>query len=107
MITPPDPHLPEILLLVAAKLSWRATGRGKDLGELVGADGSTRTLTLCQDDGIVSWALVERLPAEFLPIPLTARAGEALRRGASISLRFDGAALYAEVSDARTAACSL
>jgi hypothetical protein len=50
MITPPDPHLPEILLVVASKLSWRATGRGKGLGELVGSDGSTRTLTLWQQE---------------------------------------------------------
>jgi hypothetical protein len=96
--------MPDILLLVAAKLSWRAAGGGKDLGEMVGPDGSIHTLTLCQEQGIVSWALVERLPRGFIPIPLTALAGEALRRGSALSLRFDGAALYAEASDAHPAA---
>ena len=66
MPDPPDPHFPDVLLAVAAKLGWRVVVRGAngiELGELVHGS-SARPLILSRGDssGTVRWLIVDALP---------------------------------------------
>jgi hypothetical protein len=91
MPTPPDPHVPSLLLAAAARLGWRVVLRdpsGLELGELVDGDSPRHMIVVAgAAPGSVEWALVDAMPRGFAPYWMTRATYEALQAGAIGALR--------------------
>ena len=95
MAGPPDPHIPELLLLVAARLGFRVTSRdltGRELGVLCDSSGD-RPLVLAAgaSPGICAWAFLNAGPMPKMAYLLPQATYDALRCG---SLAEDGTLTY-------------
>jgi hypothetical protein len=96
---PPDPGLRSFLLLVAAaKLGWRGSGRvvgGREIGALVDARGLEHHLVVAAGDrpGACIWALVEGGERPAMAYSMTRETFEALCGAADAE---DGGALVGE-----------
>ena len=109
MPTPPDPHIPALLLAAAVRLGWRVVTHdpsGVELGELV-EDGRTRHLIVVAGStpGTVEWALVGEVPRGFAAHLLTSATHAALRAGKpeSLGALWISGAHVAELSSERAA----
>ena len=109
MPTPPDPHIPALLLAAAICLGWRVVTRdpsGVELGELV-EGGRARHLIIVAGSapGTVEWALVDEVPRGFAAHLLTSATHDALRTGTpgSLGALWISGAHVAELSIKRTA----
>lgn len=109
MPTPPDPHIPALLLTAAVRLGWRVVTRdpsGVELGELV-EGGHTKHLIVVAGSapGTVEWALVDEVPRGFAAHLLTSATHAALRAGkpGSLGALWISGTHVAELSIKRTA----
>jgi hypothetical protein len=95
---PPNPGLRSLLLLVAAaKLGWRGSGRvvgGRELGTLVDARNVEHHLVVAAGDqpGVCVWALLEGGERPAMAYAMTRETLEALQ---SATVAEDGGALVA------------
>ncbi len=109
MPTPPDPHIPALLLAAAIRLGWRVVTRdpsGVELGELVEGDRAKYLIVIAGSaPGTVEWALVDALPRGFAAHLLTSATHAALRAGkpGSLGAFWISGTHVAELSSERTA----
>ena len=84
MSAPPDPHVPDLLLLAAAKLGWRLQRATVDLtvGTLTDDAGNAHHLLLASaGPGVVGWTLAAELPRGLPAYLMNEQTAAALRGG--------------------------
>jgi hypothetical protein len=95
MAGPPDPHIPDLLLIVAARLGFRVLSRdlaGRELGVLCDSSGD-RPLVLAAgaSPGLCAWGFLNAGPMPKMAYLLTQATYDALHYG---SLAEDGVLTY-------------
>lgn len=85
MVSPPDPGVPALLLLAAARLGWRPVLGS--LGALFSPDGAHHRLVLARGDapGAVVWALLAELPPGFGEVLMSEATARVLCAGALLT----------------------